>query len=146
MRVVIQRVSSARVRINNLVSAEIGRGLLVLVGIARTDTRSDADYLIAKIAGLRVFPDDQDRMNRSVSEVGGALLIVSNFTVYGDCRKGRRPGFDLAAPPPEAKVLYDYFVEKAKETGVEVRTGVFQAQMMIELQNDGPVTLICDSK
>jgi D-tyrosyl-tRNA(Tyr) deacylase len=146
MRVVIQRVSSAKVRINNLVSAEIGRGLLILVGIARTDAPPDADYLIAKIAGLRIFPDDLDRMNRSVTEVGGSLLIVSNFTLYGDCRKGRRPGFDLAAPPAEAKVLYDYFVKEAEETGIEVRTGVFQAQMMIELQNDGPVTLICDSK
>jgi len=146
MRVIVQRVKSAKVRIDNMITAMVDKGLLLLVGISRTDGSVDADYLVDKIAGLRIFPDEQEKMNLDIRETGGALLIVSNFTVYGDCRKGRRPSFDIAAPPAEAKVLYDYFVEKAKATGIPVESGVFQAHMLVELENDGPVTLICESR
>ena len=146
MRVVIQRVKSANVRINCNITASIGAELLLLTGIARDDTRKDADYLVTKIASLRIFLDKDGKMNCDVRDTGGSLLIVSNFTVYGDCRKGRRPGFDLAAPPIEAKELYDYFVEKFRLTGLPVQTGVFQAHMLLGIENDGPTTLICDSR
>lgn len=145
MRVVIQRVKSATVRIGSSVIASIGSGLVLLIGISKYDTNAGADYLVDKIAGLRIFADDEGKMNRDIRQVEGALLIVSNFSVYGDTRKGRRPGFDLAAPPPEARVLYDYFVQRARLTGIPVETGSFQAHMLVELENDGPVTLICES-
>lgn len=142
MRIVIQRVSRAEIFIENVLIASIGAGLLLLVGIGRGDTRPDADTLSAKIAGLRIFPDEQGKMNLSARNVSGAILIVSNFTLYGDTTKGKRPSFDSAAPPEQAKPLYDYFVEKMKQTGIPIQTGVFQAHMEVKLVNDGPVTLI----
>jgi D-aminoacyl-tRNA deacylase len=145
MRIVIQRVKEARVEVNGQVSGAIGVGLVLLLGIAKTDTHQDADYLIEKILNLRIFPDDSGKMNRSLLEVNGGLLIVSNFTVYGDCRKGRRPSFDLAADPEKAQDLYQYFVEKARTSAVSVQTGVFRASMSVYLVNDGPVTLSCES-
>lgn len=145
MRIVIQRVKEARVEVNGQVSGAIGMGLVLLLGIAKTDTHQDADYLIEKILNLRIFPDDSGKMNRSLLEVNGGLLIVSNFTVYGDCRKGRRPSFDLAADPEKAQYVYQYFVEKARKSPVSVETGVFRASMSVYLVNDGPVTLSCES-
>ncbi len=126
-------------------AGEIGSGLLVLVGISRTDTRSDADWLADKITCLRIFPDDEGKMNRSVLETGGGLLLVSQFTLYGDCRKGRRPSFDDAADPGLARDLYEYFIEACRRRGAPVETGVFQAAMAVHLVNDGPVTLIVES-
>lgn len=146
MRAILQRVNYAEVTVDNVCSATIGPGLLVLLGVAKDDSESAAEYLADKIASLRIFPDDDGKMNRSVAEAGGSLLIVSNFTLYADTRKGRRPAFDQAAPPDAALRLYDYFVGKMKETGIPVATGVFQAHMQIRLENDGPVTLICESK
>jgi D-aminoacyl-tRNA deacylase len=145
MRIVIQRVKEARVEINGQVSGAIGVGLVVLLGVAKTDSHQDADYLIEKMLNLRIFPDDSGKMNRSLLEVQGGLLIVSNFTVYGDCRKGRRPSFDLAADAEKAQDLYQYFVEKASTSPVSVQTGVFRAAMSVYLVNDGPVTLECES-
>jgi D-tyrosyl-tRNA(Tyr) deacylase len=145
MRVIVQRVKSAKVRIDSLITASIGPGLVLLVGISKHDTNAEANYLVDKIAGLRIFADEDGKMNRDIRQIGGALLIVSNFTVYGDTRKGRRPGFDLAASPADARVLYEYFVERARLTGIPVETGSFQAHMLVELENDGPVTLICES-
>lgn len=145
MRAVIQRVTYARVEVDRVVVGEIGPGLLALLGVAKGDTQSDADYLAAKIAQLRIFPDDAGKMNRSVLETGGAMLAVSQFTLYGDCRKGRRPGFDAAAPPDEARRLYEHFVEAARTAGLRVETGIFQADMKVSLLNDGPVTLIVES-
>ena len=145
MRVVIQRVKQARVEVNGQVTGAIGPGLLVLLGIAKTDSDRDAEYLVEKVLGLRIFPDSDGKMNRNVAETGGSLLIVSQFTLYGDCRKGRRPSFDLAASPQQAAALYWFFVDRARKTGIPVETGVFQALMDVHLVNDGPVTLICDS-
>lgn len=145
MRIVIQRVKQARVEVAGQVTGAIGPGLLVLLGIAKTDSERDAEYLVEKVLGIRIFPDAAGKMNRSIREAGGSLLIVSQFTLYGDCRKGRRPSFDLAAGPPQAAGLYRYFVDAARKTGIPVETGVFQALMEVELVNDGPVTLICDS-
>jgi D-tyrosyl-tRNA(Tyr) deacylase len=145
MRAVIQRVSQARVEVSGRVTGTIGTGLVVLLGIAKTDTEIDADYLVDRVSGLRVFPDEQGKLNRSIREAGGSLLVVSQFTLYGDCRKGRRPSFDLAAGAEQASSLYQYFVSRARQTGIAVETGVFQAIMQVNLINDGPVTLICDS-
>jgi D-tyrosyl-tRNA(Tyr) deacylase len=145
MRIVIQRVKEARVEAGGLVTGSIGTGLLILLGIAKTDTRQDADYLVDKVLGLRIFSDDMGKMNRSVVEANGGLLIVSNFTVYGDCRKGRRPSFDLAATPEKAEELYQYFVSRAQAAPLAVATGIFRAAMSVYLVNDGPVTLSCDS-
>ena len=145
MRAVIQRVSEASVRVDGQITGSIGRGLLVLLGVAKADTAADADYLVNKIVNLRIFEDEAGKMNRSVLDAGGGLLVVSQFTLYGDTRKGRRPSFDHAAPPDEAKRLYEYFVEWARQTGVPVAEGVFQAMMSVSLVNEGPVTLICDS-
>lgn len=145
MRVVIQRVRQARVEVKGQVTGAIGPGLLVLLGIAKTDSEQDAQYLSAKVLGLRIFPDNEGKMNRDVREAGGSLLVVSQFTLYGDCRRGRRPSFDLAAGPQEASRLYEYFVNEARKSTVPVETGVFQASMQVHLVNDGPVTLICDS-
>ncbi len=146
MRLVIQRVREARVEVDGRPSGSIGQGLLVLVAVARTDTPADADYLAEKLLSLRIFSDDEGKMNRSVAEIGGSLLVVSNFTLYGDCSKGRRPGFDVAAPPEQARALYEYFLGKLRSSGVPVETGVFQASMAVHLVNDGPVTLLCESK
>ncbi|HEY1340196.1 MAG TPA: D-aminoacyl-tRNA deacylase [Bryobacteraceae bacterium] len=145
MRLVIQRVSSAEVVVNDGRTGTIGTGLLVLVGIARSDSPADADYLLDKLVNLRIFPDEAGKMNLSVQEAGGALLLVSQFTLYADCRRGRRPSFDRAAPPDEAEALYNYFVETARKGTVRVETGVFQAMMEVHLVNDGPVTILLDS-
>jgi D-tyrosyl-tRNA(Tyr) deacylase len=145
MRLVIQRVREARVEVDGRTCGSIQNGLLVLVAVAKTDTPADADYLVEKLLGLRIFSDRDGKMNRSVVETGGSLLVISNFTLYGDCRKGRRPSFDLAAAPEQARSLYDYFVEKLRSSGVPIETGIFQASMAVHLVNDGPVTLLCES-
>jgi len=146
MRVVIQRVTEAHVDVAGATVGAIRTGLLVLLGVTSTDTQKDAEYLADKITHLRIFPDDARRMNRSLLEAQGALLVISQFTLYGDCRKGRRPGFDEAAPPEHAKTLYDYFVERLRSSNTIVETGVFQAEMEVHLINDGPVTFVLDSK
>lgn len=145
MKLVLQRVYSAHVTIQASTVGSIGTGILVLLGVSRTDTQADADYLIDKLLGLRIFPDDEGKMNRSIVEAGGSLLIVSQFTLYADCRKGRRPSFDHAALPEQARVLYDYFVEAARKGPVPVETGVFQAIMEVHICNSGPVTIVIDS-
>lgn len=145
MRAVVQRVTYAKVEVEGRVVGEIGAGLLVLLGVAKGDTPQDARFLAAKIAQLRVFPDEAGKMNRSVQEAGGAMLAVSQFTLYGDCRKGRRPSFDAAAGPEEARALYEEFVAAAHQAGLRVETGVFQADMQVSLVNDGPVTLMVES-
>jgi D-aminoacyl-tRNA deacylase len=145
MRAVIQRVSSAKVTVEDEITGHIARGLLVLVGVTATDTETDADYLADKIAGLRIFEDADGKMNLSVAEIHGSILTVSQFTLYGDARKGRRPSFDSAARPEQAKQLYDYFVEKIRAAGLPCETGRFQAEMQVELVNDGPVTILLDS-
>ena len=146
MRIVLQRVTRAHVEVAGEIVGSIGTGLLILVGVTHADTNHDADSLASKIIHLRIFPDDAGRMNRSLMEVGGALLVVSQFTLYGDCRKGRRPGFDAAAPPEQARTLYEYFVQRLQQSNVKVETGIFQAEMEVSLVNDGPVTFILDSK
>ncbi|HXG12699.1 MAG TPA: D-aminoacyl-tRNA deacylase [Gemmataceae bacterium] len=144
MRAVIQRVSHARVLIDGEVVGQIGRGLLVLLGVATSDTPAQARWLADKVVGLRIFNDDEGKMNRSLAEVGGEVLVVSQFTLYGDCRKGRRPSFIDAAPPEIAIPLYEEFVNAVKAQGVPVATGVFGATMSVELTNEGPVTLIVE--
>ena len=145
MRAVVQRVSRARVTVNGETTGEIGLGLLVLLGVGAGDTRADADYLVEKTIGLRIFEDAGGKMNLSVAEVGGALLVVSQFTLYGDARRGKRPSFDGAAPPEQARELYEYFVEKVRASGVRSETGRFQETMQVELVNEGPVTILLDS-
>jgi D-tyrosyl-tRNA(Tyr) deacylase len=145
MRLVLQRVKEARVEVSGSTVGSISTGLLILIGVAPLDTRRDADYLADKVINLRIFPDHLHRMNRSILEVGGSLLVVSQFTLYGDCRKGRRPGFDGAAPPEQARQLYEYFVEQLTSRNIVVQTGVFQAEMQVHLINEGPVTFILDS-
>jgi len=145
MRAVVQRVTQAKVEVDGAITGEIGAGLLVLLGVAKGDTPADAAFLAEKIAGLRVFSDQAGKMNRSLIEAGGAMLAVSQFTLYGDCRKGRRPSFDLAAPAEQARGLYERFVAAARRAGVRVETGIFQADMAVSLVNDGPVTLIVES-
>jgi len=145
MRAVVQRVTEAKVEIEGRVTSQIGRGLLVLLGVAKSDTRSDAEYMVDKVAGLRIFPDEAGKMNRDVKAAGGSLLVVSQFTLFGDVRRGRRPGFENAAGPEEARVLYEYFVAALRRLDVPVETGVFRALMAIHLVNDGPVTIIIDS-
>ena len=145
MRAVVQRVKRAKVTVNGTVSGEIGVGLLVLLGVGQTDTETDADYLAEKIAGLRVFEDSEGKMNLAVADVGGALLAVSQFTLYGDVRKGKRPSFDAAARPEQAKKLYDYFCARIRGAGLRCEEGVFQAMMDVELLNAGPVTILLDS-
>jgi D-tyrosyl-tRNA(Tyr) deacylase len=146
MRAVLQRVSEARVRIAGEVVGDIGRGLLVLLGVAPTDTPEQARWLADKIVGLRIFGDAEGKMNLAVADVGGSVLIVSQFTLHGDCSKGRRPSFIAAAPPEIAVPLYETFINEVKALGVPVATGRFGAMMQVELINDGPVTLILDSK
>lgn len=145
MRVVLQRVTEARVDVGGETVGSVGKGLVVLVGVSASDTEQDANYLADKIVDLRIFPDDAQRMNLSVAEVAGELLVVSQFTLYGDCRKGRRPSFDQAAPAEQARGLYEYFVERLRARNITVRTGVFQADMHIHLVNEGPVTFVLDS-
>jgi D-tyrosyl-tRNA(Tyr) deacylase len=146
MRAVVQRVSRARVVIDQEVAGEIGRGLLVLLGVGRNDTAEQARWLADKIVGLRIFPDEHSKMNRSLAEVGGEALVVSQFTLYGDCQKGRRPSFVDAAPPELAIPLYEEFVTAVRSLGIRTATGRFGAMMQVELSNDGPVTLILESK
>ena len=145
MRAVVQRVNRARVTVGNEVVGEIGRGLLVLLGVAHEDTEASADYLSDKIVGLRVFEDASGKMNRAVGEAGGKVLVVSQFTLYGDVRRGKRPSFDDAAPPEVARTLYEYFVERIRAAGLPCETGKFQEMMQVELVNDGPVTILLDS-
>jgi D-tyrosyl-tRNA(Tyr) deacylase len=145
MRLVIQRVSEASVSIAGSTYGSIRTGLVVLVGISKTDTQEDALYLSDKVLGLRIFPDDSGKMNRNIREAEGSLLIVSQFTLYADCRRGRRPSFDQAASPQEAVALYDYFVSLLRQGPVPVETGIFQAMMEIHLVNQGPVTILIDS-
>jgi D-tyrosyl-tRNA(Tyr) deacylase len=145
MRAVVQRVTRARVVVNEEVVGSIAQGLLVLLGVAPTDTEAQAQWLADKIVGLRIFRDDEDRMNRSVADVGGAVLIVSQFTLYGDCSKGRRPSFIGAAGPELAVPLYEALIAAVRAQGIPTATGRFGAMMQVELVNDGPVTLILDT-
>lgn len=145
MRAVIQRVSQACVEVDGCLASEIGHGLLVLLGVSKLDTEADADFIASKILNLRIFEDERGKMNRSLLDTGGALLVVSQFTLYGDCRKGRRPSFDDAAPAEQARALYEHFVTTARRS-VPVQTGIFQAHMSVSLTNDGPVTLIVESR
>ena len=145
MRIVIQRVKQAHVDVAGATVGTIQTGLVVLVGVTTSDSTKDAEYLADKIVHLRIFPDQEHRMNRSLVEAGGGLLVISQFTLYGDCRRGRRPSFDEAAPPDKAKTLYDYLVERLRLTNTTVETGIFQAEMQVHLVNDGPVTFVLDS-
>jgi len=145
MRAVVQRVSRAQVSVGDQLVGRIGPGLLVLLGVAKADNQADADYLANKICGLRIFEDQDGKMNLSLAETQGSVLAVSQFTLYGDVRKGRRPSFDLAAPPQLANELYEYFVSKIRYAGIVCETGQFQAMMQVELVNDGPVTILLDS-
>jgi len=146
MRAVVQRVSRASVKVNGEFTGQISEGLLVLLGVAQEDVESDADYLATKVAGLRIFEDQEGKMNRSVVEIGGAVLAVSQFTLFGDVRRGKRPSFDAAARPERAQALYDYFVACLRALGLPCETGRFQEMMEVELVNQGPVTILLDSK
>ena len=146
MRAVVQRVTRASVKVAGTNAGEIGAGLLVLLGVAQDDTEADADYLVDKVAGLRIFEDADGKMNRAVAEAGGAVLAVSQFTLFGDVRRGKRPSFDAAARPEQAVQLYEYFVAKIRAAGLRCETGRFQEMMEVELVNDGPVTILLDSK
>ncbi len=145
MRACIQRVSQAQVVVGDQCTGQIGTGLLVLMGVAETDTDAELNWLAEKIINLRIFPDEQGKMNRSLVDAGGAMLVVSQFTLYGDCRKGRRPSFVAAAQPEKAEQMYDAFVDYVAEQGVEVATGRFRADMQVSLTNDGPVTIWIDT-
>lgn len=146
MRAVVQRVSRATVTVDDQTVGSIGPGLVVLLGVARGDSAGDSAYLAEKTAVLRIFEDEDGKMNRSVAEIGGAILVVSQFTLLGDCRKGRRPGFTEAAPPQLADDLYRGYVDALRQRGLTVATGIFQAEMQVNLVNDGPVTLMLDSR
>jgi D-aminoacyl-tRNA deacylase len=145
MRAVVQRVSRASVTVSDEVVGEIGQGLLVLLGVGHEDNRASADYLADKIVGLRIFEDDNGKMNKAVAEAGGRVLVVSQFTLYGDVRHGKRPSFDDAASPEVARDLYEYFVARIRAAGLQCETGKFQETMLVELINDGPVTILLDS-
>src|ERR1700678_2671380 len=145
MRAVVQRVSRAKVSVNGNIAGEIGLGLLVLLGVGHSDTEVDAVHLAGKVSGLRIFEDEQGKMNRSVQEVGGSVLAVSQFTLYGDVRRGKRPSFDEAAAPEKARQLYEFFVERIRAAGLRCETGRFQEMMKVELVNEGPVTILLDS-
>lgn len=146
MRAVVQRVKQAEVTVEHESVGRCDRGLVVLLGVDREDTEADARYLADKVVNLRVFSDAQDKMNLSVQDVAGSILAVSQFTLYGDCRKGRRPNFTAAAPPEQAQCLYEQFVDYCRQYDVTVATGRFQADMLVEIHNDGPVTLLLDSR
>ncbi|HKQ33113.1 MAG TPA: D-aminoacyl-tRNA deacylase [Thermodesulfobacteriota bacterium] len=146
MRAIVQRVKEARVEVDGETVGRIGEGVLVLLGAGKDDTEEDAGYLAEKIVGLRIFEDAEGKMNLSVTDTGGSVLVVSQFTLYGDCRKGRRPSFDKAAPPEVAERLYELFVSELKECGAKIETGKFRAMMDVHLVNWGPVTLMLDSK
>ncbi len=145
MRAVVQRTDAASVSVEGREVAAVGRGLTVLLGVGEGDSEADARYLVEKIVNLRIFPDAQGKMNLSLLDVGGELLVVSQFTLYGDCRKGRRPGFDAAAPPNVAQELYEKFIALCQEAGVKTASGRFQAEMIVKLENHGPVTMLLDS-
>ncbi len=146
MRAVIQRVSEAHVISEGVETGRIGRGFVVLLGVAKEDSEVDADYLADKVVNLRVFEDENNKMNIALADISGELLVVSQFTLYGDCRRGNRPGFDRAARPEEAERLYCHFVERCRNRGMKVETGRFQTDMVVELKNDGPVTILMDSR
>ncbi|HZW83938.1 MAG TPA: D-aminoacyl-tRNA deacylase [Candidatus Deferrimicrobium sp.] len=146
MRALLQRVKSGKVSVDQHLVGEIQAGIVVLVGVGLEDNETDAKYLADKILGLRIFEDEQGKINLSVSDVGGKLLVISQFTLYWDCRKGRRPSFNGAAPPEQAKLLYEYFVNELRKSEVGVETGEFQADMLVEINNSGPVTVWLDSK
>jgi D-tyrosyl-tRNA(Tyr) deacylase len=146
MRAVVQRVNRASVTVDGAIVGEIGKGLLVFLGVATGDDEAAADYLAGKVAGLRIFDDENGNMNLPLADVGGAVLVVSQFTLYGDMRRGKRPSFDRAARPEEAKRLYEYFVARIRAAGLKCETGIFQAMMDVELVNDGPVTILIDSE
>jgi D-tyrosyl-tRNA(Tyr) deacylase len=145
MRAVVQRVSRAQVAVDGEIVGEIGRGLLVLLGVTHADNKADADYVADKIAGLRIFEDGNGKMNLDITAVSGGILVVSQFTLYGDVRRGKRPSFDAAAAPQRARQLYEYFVERIRAAGLPCQTGRFQEMMQVELVNDGPVTILLDS-
>jgi D-tyrosyl-tRNA(Tyr) deacylase len=145
MRAVVQRVSRAQVSVDGEIVGDIGRGLLVLLGVTHADTEADADYLAGKVAGLRVFEDENGKMNLDTAAVSGGILVVSQFTLYGDVRRGKRPSFDAAAAPEHARRLYQYFVQRIRAAGLRCQTGRFQEMMQVELVNDGPVTILLDS-
>jgi D-aminoacyl-tRNA deacylase len=145
LRACIQRVSEAKVTVNGEVTGQIGRGLLVLLGVGQRDGESEVQRLAEKVVGLRIFEDDAGKMNRSLADMGGEMLVVSQFTLYGDCRRGRRPSFTAAAPPELAERLYESFVRAVRAAGVNVATGVFREHMLVSLVNDGPVTLWIDT-
>ncbi len=145
MRACIQRVTRAQVSVDERVIGNIGEGLVVLLGVARQDSQADVDYMVNKITQLRIFPDDDGKMNRSLLDAGGQMLVVSQFTLLGDARKGRRPSFIAAADPAEGNAWYEQFVQQVRALGVDVATGKFQSHMLVELVNDGPVTLLVDS-
>lgn len=145
MRAVVQRVDKAKVTVDGKIVGEISRGLMVLVGVVEGDTEKDVQYLADKVTGLRIFEDDAEKMNLSVKDIGGEILSVSQFTLYGDCRKGKRPSFDKAAKPETAIVLYEKFNELCRQQNIKVETGVFGAHMLVELANNGPVTILLDS-
>ena len=146
MRAVVQRVTDADVSVDNKITGAIGKGYVVLLGVEEGDTEADADYMVEKITGLRVFEDDEGKMNLSMMDVGGELLSVSQFTLLADARKGRRPSFVKAARPDDANRLYRYFNEKIRGKGIKVEEGIFQAEMLVRINNDGPVTILLDSK
>jgi D-tyrosyl-tRNA(Tyr) deacylase len=146
MKALLQRVTNARVSVAGKEVGRIGQGLVVFIGVAAGDTEKDIDYLLQKTVNLRIFSDDADRFNLSALDIGGELLLVSQFTLLADSRKGRRPGFTAAAPPDKAKELFDEFVKKARSTGLKVATGLFQQYMQVEINNDGPVTIMLDSR
>jgi D-tyrosyl-tRNA(Tyr) deacylase len=145
MRAVVQRVSRAQVAVDGEIVGEVGRGLLVLLGVTHADTEPDADYLAGKIVGLRVFEDENGKMNLDVASISGGVLVVSQFTLYGDVRRGKRPSFDAAAKPERARELYEYFAARIRAAGLPCQTGRFQEMMEVELVNDGPVTILLDS-
>ncbi|MCR6546796.1 D-aminoacyl-tRNA deacylase [Dehalobacterium formicoaceticum] len=146
MRAVVQRVKKAQVAVAGERVGTIDTGLCVFLGVGKEDTKKDGEYLADKIIHLRIFPDEEDKMNLSLVDVQGAILAVSQFTLYGDCRKGRRPGFSDAASPEQGKELYEAFIQSLKEKGIPVETGIFQADMLVSIENDGPVTLLLDSQ
>jgi D-aminoacyl-tRNA deacylase len=145
LRAVIQRVKRAKVLVNNNIVGKIDSGLLIFLGIGQKDDESDADYLVEKIVNLRIFEDEENKMNFSTLDLNKEVLVISQFTLYGDCRKGKRPGFISAAKPEEANNLYEYFIKKVSKLGLRVETGIFQKIMEVELVNDGPVTFLLDS-
>lgn len=145
MRAVVQRVDKAKVTVDGKIVGEISRGLMVLVGVVEGDTEKDVQYLADKVTGLRIFEDEAEKMNLSVKDIGGEILSVSQFTLYGDCRKGKRPSFDKAAKPETAIVLYEKFNKLCRQQNIKVETGVFGAHMLVELANNGPVTILLDS-